>query len=79
MFLKVKPPDMTDWHSVIVRVNPCFAAILDLFFLKLIVLLARREITVLIGEPWSQTEGLFESVKQSSITLFRWSAKRLTF
>ena len=48
-------------------------------FLKLIVLLTNREITDLLGEAWPQTERLFESVNQSSITLLRWSAKRLIF
>ena len=48
-------------------------------FLKLIVLLTNREIIDLIGEAWPQTERLFDSVKQSFITLLRWSAKRLFF
>ena len=48
-------------------------------FLKLIVLLINREITVLIGEVWPQTEPLFESVNQISISVIGWSAKRLIF
>ena len=47
-------------------------------FLK-IVLLTNREITDLIGEAWPQTERLFESVNQSSVTLLCWSAKIIIF
>ena len=43
--------------------------------LKLIVLLTNGEIIDLIWETGSQTERLFESVNQSSITLLLWSAK----
>ena len=46
-------------------------------FLKLIVLLTNSEIIDLIGGVWPQTERLFESVNQSSITLLLCSAKRL--
>ena len=60
--------------SVLARVDLCFAANLDLF-LNLIVLMTNREIIVLIGETWR----LFESVNKLSITLLRFSAKRLIF
>ena len=46
-------------------------------FLKLIILLLNREIIGLNGEALPQTDRLFESVNQSSITLLRWSAKEL--
>ena len=45
----------------------------------MIVLSTNREIIDLIGKAWPQTERLFESVNQSSVTLLRLSAKRLIF